>query len=63
MAPEKMEVLLEDGGFDTDGSVGTTMTHEHIDVQKHDFGGGNVPSKFDGIEVLKELGEGVGTTD
>jgi hypothetical protein len=39
------------------------MIQTHIDIQKHDLGGG-VPGEFDGIvafEVFKKLGEGVGT--
>ena len=59
-----MEVLLEVSGYDMFGAVKMTMTQAHIDVQKCDFGGGGVPSDLDGIagvEVFKELGEGVGT--
>ena len=40
-----MEVLLEVGGFDMDGSVELTMIHTYIDVQKCDFGGGGVPGE------------------
>jgi hypothetical protein len=47
-----------------DGGVEMTLTQSYIDVQKCDFGGGSVPSEFNGIaavEAFKELGEGVGT--
>ena len=67
MAAREIEVLLEVGGFDMDGSVEMTMTQAHVDFQKCHFGGGGggVPGKLDGIvavEAFKELGE-VGILD
>ena len=59
-----MDVLLEVAVFDMDGGVELTMIHMYIDVQKCDFGGGDVPGELDGIstvEAFKELGEGFGT--
>ena len=47
-----------------DGGVEITMIQVHINDQKHYLGGGGVPSKLDRIpviEVIKELGEVVGT--
>ena len=55
-----MEVLLEVGGFDMDGSVEMTMTQVNINVQKRYFGGADVSSELDGIapvETFKELGK------
>ena len=59
-----MEILLEVGGFELDGSVEMAMTQAHIDAEMHDFGAGAVPNELEGIaavEAFKELGEGVGT--
>ena len=47
-----------------DGDVEMTLTQAHIDVQKHDFGGGGMPSELEriaAVEAFKELGEGVRT--
>ena len=47
-----------------DRDVEMTMIQAHINVQKHDFGEGGVPSEFDGIEAVeafKKLAEGVRT--
>jgi hypothetical protein len=45
-----------------DGDVEITMAQAHIDIQKHDFRGGGVPSKFDGITAVEMFkGEGVRT--
>jgi hypothetical protein len=55
-----MEVLLEVGGFDMDGSVEMILTQEHINIQKCGFGGGGVPSELDGIAAV-ELDKGDGT--
>ena len=58
----KMEILLEVGSFDVDGGVEMTLIQVYIDVQKHDLGGGSVPSELDGVpafEAFKELGSGV----
>jgi hypothetical protein len=38
-----MEVLLEVGGFDMDRGVELTLIQAYINVQKCDFGGGDVP--------------------
>ena len=55
---------MEVGGFDVDRVVGKTRIQVHIDIHKHDLGGGGLPSEFDRIEVtevFKKLGEGVET--
>ena len=60
MAAGEIEVLLEVGGFD----VEMTMIQVHINIQKHDLGGGGMPGEFDrtaAIETFDELGEGGGT--
>ena len=51
MVAREMEVLLEVGGFDMDGGVGT-MNQAHIDVQKCDIRGGCVP-KLDEITAVE----------
>ena len=61
MAAGEMEVLLEVDGFDMDRGAEMTLTHAHINVQKCDFGGEDVPSELDGIvavEAFKEMDEG-----
>ena len=60
----QLEVLLEVGGFDVDGSMEMTMIKEHTDVQKHNLGGGDISGEFEGImaiDAFKEQGEGGGT--
>ena len=58
-----MEILLEVGGFDMDGSE-MIMIQVHIDFQNCDLGGGGMLSEFDrivAVQVFKELGEAVET--
>ena len=52
------------GEFDVDRIVEITMIQVHIDVQKCDLGGEDVPSELDrivAVETFKQLDEGVGT--
>ena len=58
-----MEVLLEVGGFDMDGSVWMNLIQAYIDVQKCEFEGESVLGELDliaAVESFKELGKGVG---
>ena len=60
----QLEILLVVGSFDVDGGVEMTLIQVYIDVQKHDLGGGGIPSELDGmaaIEGFKKLDERVGT--
>ena len=59
-----VEILLEVGRFDMDGSMELTVINVHIDVQESDLGGGGVPCAVDMIvivESFKDGGEGVRT--
>ena len=62
MVAGEMEILLEVGRFHVDGDVEMTMIQAHIDVQKHDLGGGGMAREFDrivAVEAFQELGGGV----